>query len=240
VTSTDGITWIPSAAVGATNLSIVTYGQGLFVGAGLRGTVQTSTNGEAWTPRQTSTTRTLLGITSGNGRFVIVGNAGIILTSDDAVTWTIVNSGLPDILRGVTFGGGTFVAVGDASVATGYSTILTSPDGVVWSNRTPTSVQNLRGAAYGPGSFVLVGEYATILQSSSTEASLTANGFAPVGFELGIVGGTDNIYRLQVSTNLDGTAWTDLVRFTNTPPAMSLTDTAAMSFPHRYYRLVSP
>src|SRR6185369_3479769 len=122
------ITWFAPATITATNLSIVTYGKGLFVGAGLRNTIQTSTDGEVWTTRQ-SGTRALLGITYGNRRFVVVGSAGIILASEDGITWTTVNSVISETLRGVTFDRDTFVAVGDATVATGFSKILTSADG---------------------------------------------------------------------------------------------------------------
>ncbi len=157
------------------------------------------------------------------------------------MTWTNVNSGFTDILRSVTFGGGIFVAAGDASPVTGFSTILTSPDGVVWAHRTPASVQNLWGAAYGQGTFVLVGEQSTILQSARPpDVSLTANGFGPGGFELAAFGVIGNVYKLQTSTNLNEVGWIDLVTFTNTQPSMSLSDTTAMSFPQRYYRLVSP
>ena len=206
----------------------------------MRGTIQTSTNGDVWTTRQTGT-RALLGITYGNGRFVTVGSAGIILASEDAITWTNVDPGFGDILHSVTYGGGTFVAAGDASVATGFATILTSPDGVVWAKRTPASVQNLRGAAYGHGTFVLVGDQASILQSaSSTEGSLTANGFGAAGFEMVVAGVSGARYRLQASTNLNTAGWIDLTAFTNTQPATSLVDTTATSFPQRFYRLVSP
>jgi hypothetical protein len=241
VRSTDGVTWTPSVSATATNLSVVTFGKDLFVGAGLHGTIQTSTNGDVWTMRTNGTTRALLGITYGNGRFVIVGNAGVMLASDDGITWTSVNLGLIDILRGVAFAVGTFVAVGDASLATGFSTILTSPDGLVWTNRTSSSVQNLWGAAYGHGAFVVVGEQASILQSAaSIEVSLTAKGFGTSGFELLAAGESGARYRLQASTNLNAAGWVDLTAFTNDQPAISLIDTTAVSFPRRFYRLVSP
>ena len=241
MTSTDGFTWTPSVSVTATNLQTVTYGNGLFVGAGLHGTIQTSTNGDVWTTRQTGTTRALVGITYGNGRFVTVGSAGIILASDDGTTWTVTNSPFTTVLYGVTYGGGTFVAVGYPSTSTGFSTILTSPDGIAWIERTAGSVQTLRGAAYGDGTFVVVGDQGTILQSAPPpEVTLTVNGFGPGGFELAIVGGIGNVYKLQAATNLNAVGWIDLVSFTNTQPATSLIDTAAMSFPQRFYRLVSP
>jgi hypothetical protein len=243
VASTDGMFWSPLISATATNLSIVTYGKGLFVGAGLRGVIQTSTNGDVWTPRTSGTTRALLGAAFGNGRFVIVGNAGIVLVSDDGITWTNVASSSPftTVLNGVTYGSGTFVAVGYPSPSTGFSTILTSPDGIAWTERTANSVQTLRGVAYGDGTFLAVGEQGTILQSAHPlEPVLTASGLGPGGFELTIVGEIGNVYALQSSTNLNSVGWIELVTFTNTLPSVSLVDTTAMSFPQRFYRIVSP
>jgi len=87
---------------------------------------------------------------------------------------------------------------------------------------------------------VIVGDQASILQSASTEVSLTANGFGAAGFELVVAGESGARYRLQASTNLNAADWITVITFTNTQPTTSLSDTTAMSFPQRFYRLVSP
>ncbi|KOX88937.1 hypothetical protein BVI061214_02360 [Thermus aquaticus] len=99
----------------------VTYGKGLFVAVGAKGTILTSRDGVSWTLRNSGTSRDLFGVAYGNGRFVVVGEDGTILTSPDGVSWTARTSGTSKLLNGVTYGNGTFVAVGD------YGTILTSP-----------------------------------------------------------------------------------------------------------------
>jgi hypothetical protein len=100
----------------------------------------------------------------------------------------------------------------------------------------------LRGAAYGNGTFVVVGDQGTILQSGRGAGSslIVANGYGPAGFELTIAGDTGTRYTLQVSTNLTAAGWIDLLAFTNTQPAISLTDTTALSFSKRFYRVVTP
>ena len=238
LTSTDGATWIPSESGTATNLSAITYGNGIFVGVGARGSIQTSPDGGSWDIRFSGTPRTLFGIAYGNSRFVAVGNAATILTSADGVAWTNV-SGFTGILYGVTYGNGTFVAVGFPSVTTGFSTILTSPDGFTWTERTPGSVKSLQGAAYGNGAFVVVGDQSTILQSGRG-LSLAPVGFGPTGFELTVEGGIGSVYKLQASTDLNAAGWVDLITFTNAQTAMSLTDTAARAYRQRFYRIVSP
>jgi uncharacterized membrane protein len=66
----------------------VTYGNGLFVAVGGRGTILTSPDGVTWTPRASGTDKFLFGVAHGNGLFVAVGWDGTILTSPDGVSWT--------------------------------------------------------------------------------------------------------------------------------------------------------
>ena len=47
-------------------------------------------------------------------------------------------------------------------------------------------------------------------------------------------------YRIQASTNLAGTDWTDLVNFTNTAETMQFLDNEGTNLPTRFYRAVSP
>jgi hypothetical protein len=242
VTSTDGISWRSTGSGTATNLFGITHGNGGFVGVGSRGTIQTSTNGDTWTTRSTGTTHALRGIAYGNGRLVTVGNAGAILASDDGITWTNVDSGFSNtILYGVTYGGGTFVAVGFPSLDTGFSTMLTSPDGFTWTNRTPVSVQTLWGATYDDGTFVVVGDQGTILQSGRASALSLAveKGLGAAGFELLVLGAPGGRYKLQASTNLNSSAWIDLISFTNSQATFPFTDTTATNFPQRFYRVVT-
>jgi hypothetical protein len=241
VTSIDGITWRSWGSATASNA--ITYGNGVFVDAGSRGTIQTSANGDTWTSRSTGTTHALFGIAYGKGRFVAVGNFGVILASDDGIAWTNMDSGFTNsILYAVTYGAGTFVAVGYPSLDTGFSTVLTSPDGFAWTSRTPVSVQTLRGAAYGNGTFVVVGDQGTILQSDlATELSLAVGRrLGAAGFELLVLGTPGSRSTLQMSTNLNTSRWIDQVTFTNSETPFSLTIATPATIPQQFYRAVSP
>jgi photosystem II stability/assembly factor-like uncharacterized protein len=59
----------------------VTYGNGLFVAVGARGTILTSSDGANWTKQTSPTDDLLIAVTYGNGIFVAVGRYGTILTS---------------------------------------------------------------------------------------------------------------------------------------------------------------
>ncbi|MDT7910160.1 MAG: hypothetical protein RQ912_09555, partial [Thermus sp.] len=107
-------------------LNGVTYGNGLFVAVGSRGTILTSRDGVNWTEQTSGTGNRLNGVTYGNGLFVAVGRHGTILTSRDGVNWTEQTSKAG--LNGVTYGNGLFVAVGrDVGSYGDYGIILTSP-----------------------------------------------------------------------------------------------------------------
>jgi len=236
----DGITWTSAISRTANNLAAITFGNGLFVATGFRGTIQTSTDGDVWVTRPTGTTRALRGVAFGGGQFVTVGNLGTIFISDDGITWTNVDSGFSNILYGVTYGSGTFTAVGFPSATTGFSTVLTSPDGLAWTERSAGCVQTLWGVTHGNGTFVAVGEQGAILQSTnSNELRLTANGFVTAGFVLSLTGEVGGRYKLLASTNLTGGNWNELFSFTNLWPAQTLTDTTATVTADRYYRVLS-
>ena len=69
-------------------LNGIGFGKGLFVAAGVSGTIVTSLDGKTWTTQAPVTANTLDNVTYGNGIFVAVGDVGTILTSPDGNTWT--------------------------------------------------------------------------------------------------------------------------------------------------------
>jgi hypothetical protein len=243
-TSTNALTWVRPPSPTATNLQAITYGNGLFVGTGRRGTIQTSPDGDLWTTRipSTPTARTLGGVAFGNNRFVTVGNTGTIILSEDGLTWTTIVSGTADIFYAVAYGNGSFVAVGFASDTTGFSALWTSPDGVSWTQRTPPSVQALRAITYGNGTFLAVGDQGTVLQSglAADWIVVRATGWQASGFGLSVTASVGSSGRLQASTSLEAGGWADLFGFTNTATTISLIDTSARAFPQRFYRVASP
>jgi hypothetical protein len=187
----------------------VTYGNGLFVAVGDRGTILTSQDGVNWTGQVSGTSDGLRGVTYGNGTFVAVGgsyyDSGTILTSPDGVNWTARTSGTSAGLSGVTYGDGLFVAVG------GGGTILTSPDGMTWTQRTSGRSNPLYGVAYGNGLFVAVGGRGAILTSPdgmtwTQQTSGTGDWLYAVTYGDGLfvaVGGDGAIL-----TSPDGVTWT--------------------------------
>ena len=199
LTSSDGVTWTPQSSSGASFLSDVAYGDGLFVAVG-GFNILTSPDGIIWTPQSSGSANSLSGITHGNGIFVVGGYLGVILTSPNGVTWTTRSSGITDNLSGIAYGNGSFVAVGGFSNIGPSGSILTSPDGVTWTTRSSGSSNNLFGVAYGNGTFVAVG-YTAVNPSCSTGQCAT------------------------ILTSSDGAAWS--VRFSDTsgqsgtPPAGS-------------------
>jgi hypothetical protein len=147
--------------MGATNiLCSVTYGNGLFVAVGNKGTILTSPNGTTWTESNSGTTGDLVlySVTYGNGLFVAVGwnftsLTGTVLTSPDGSTWTTRSMGATNILCSVTYGNSLFVAVGEGD------TILTSVDGTTWTGRNSgtSGTLYLCSVTYGNGLFLVVG-----------------------------------------------------------------------------------
>lgn len=159
------------------DLTAISYGNGVFVAVGVAGTILTSSDGATWTKRASGVTSDLAAVTHGNNTFVVVGANGTILSSPDGVTWTERNSGVDNWLQGVTYGNDIFVAVGgyrfdcytppfvDASVSLGCvpggsccpALVLTSVDGITWTAKTIGQVVfGLTGVAYGNGRFVAV------------------------------------------------------------------------------------
>jgi hypothetical protein len=155
LTSSDGITWTPQSSAGASFLSEVAYGNGIFVAVG--NTILTSPHGITWTPQSSGSDNSLSGITYGNGIFVAGGDLGAILTSPNGVTWITRSSGITDNLSGVAYGDGILVAVGGSNIIGPFGSILTSLDGETWTIRSSGSTNNLFGIAYGNSTFVAVG-----------------------------------------------------------------------------------
>ena len=59
-------------------------------------------------------------------------------------------------------------------------------------------------------------------------------------FQALFVGAVNRNYRVQTSTNLLLTGWTDITNFLQTTPTRIITDAAATNRPHRFYRAVTP
>ncbi len=246
-TSTNGTNWVAQNSGTTTVLLGVTYENGLFVAVGGAATIiLTSTNGTNWTSVNPGTrVYGLRGIASGNNKFVAVGGyapaaaGGSITISPNGTTWNAQNSGINTAnFYGIAWGNGSFVTVGGGGGI--GNIILSSTDATTWINRFAGTSPSLNGAVYGNGSFVAVGHVGTILQSGPIFTLAGKNQFANSGFELDLTGEIGRSYRLQASTDLTDTNWTDLINFTNTIETTQFLDTCATNFSERYYRAVSP
>jgi hypothetical protein len=191
LTSPDGTTWSAQIPPAGTPLTGVTYGKGIFAAVG-QGAAFTSSDGLTWTRKSLSGTGVQpTAVSYGNGTFVAVGAHGGVLTSSDGVKWTRRTAVALDgaLFKAVAYGNGFFVAT------TSRGGILSSPNGAKWTRRSsPVSDAPLSGVAYGNGTFLTVGDFGIILQSASTNYSLsvTASGSgsgrvtsAPTGIDCG-------------------------------------------------------
>jgi len=161
LTSSNGTTWTERNSWISEELYEVTYGNGLFVTVGDKGTILTSLDENSWTERTSGTSRHLRGVTFGDGLFVTVGRSGTILTSSNGTSWRKRNIETSEWLSGVTYGNGLFVTVGEDGI------ILTSSNGTHWKERKSGTSRYLYGVTYGNGLFVTVGSWGNILTSSN-------------------------------------------------------------------------
>jgi hypothetical protein len=156
--STDhGLTW--TAATFPVAASDVTYGNGIFVGAGnADGSFYTSPDGITWTQRSGAVGAYNGAITFGNGVFVAVGKNGSswAQTSPDGINWTARSLPVATEWQGVEYiSGGTFIAVSILGAST--SQIAKSTDnGATWTGIISTAGANAPASIATDGSMVVV------------------------------------------------------------------------------------
>ena len=198
------------------HLSGVTYGNGIFVTVGDKGTILTSSNGTTWTERTSGTSEQLYAVTYGDGLFVTVGENATILTSSDGTTWKERDGlrskwAIPKYLKGVTYRKKLFVAVGRNGL------ILNSPDGTTWKERKSGIGHNLVGVTYANGMFVSVGKNGKIV------TSFDGNWWVKRTYVLetwlnGVTHGNDTFVTVGdngiILTSSDGISWTKITSFT--------------------------
>jgi photosystem II stability/assembly factor-like uncharacterized protein len=167
---------------GATGISSISYGNGVFVAVGVGGKIARSTDlGATWGALIVNNFAgvAIESIAFGNNVFVAVSQSGTISRSTDfGVTWSalLANPFLGGVIQSVSFGNGVFVAVGN------NGKIARSVDsGATWGaligNPWATAIISV---AFGNGAFVAVGLGGTIARSSDlgiTWGSLITNPF---------------------------------------------------------------
>jgi hypothetical protein len=235
-TATTGTVWTNRTSGTSLALEGVAQSNGLYVAVGQEGTVLTSPDAIDWTGQFSGVLNNLTSVTAGSAGFVAAGTGGVILLSQDGITWTWENSGTTNTLNAVCFGNGYYLAVGDGSV------VLTSVDGQTWStlNVGLMDGQNLYGCSSLNDRFDVVGDGGTILESGDVAPLLDLQLRRISGANIfTIFDAAQQSYRLQSTTNLAASQWTDVL--TNSAPSpINLWTNTNLSARAVYYRIISP
>jgi hypothetical protein len=199
--------WVQRVSPTANTLSVVTYGNGLYVAVGVSGTIITSLDGASWSRQSSGTTIDIYGVTYGGNQFVAVGGNGLVLTSPNGTNWTSRPTGVTAGIYTVAYGNGRYVAVGDV--------ILTSLDGTSWSSQNVASataqmsVMGEDGAWFPPIIFPPPVSFTT---HSLSGVTFTAGRFVAVGFVATTTSdfffGWITTYRPKVLSSQNGVTWT--------------------------------
>lgn len=214
LTSPDAITWTSRTSPRKTFLSSVERSPSGFVAAGDLGTLLFSTDGITWQDKSISTTNWIYRARWRGNQWIALGQNGSLYTSPNGTTWTARASGVTAWLNDVTYVEGTYYAVGT------QGTVVTSPDGITWSAADSITGKTLYGAATANGQLVAVGAEGVILRAlvGTPEKPVEFVKYPKVPEEdlFLFSGSTDQLFRLDRSTNLID--WT-------TGPLLEITDT---------------
>jgi len=160
-TSPNGTTWTRRHFSGPAFRAIAAGG-GVYVAAGVGGTMWRSTDSINWSPVSSGVTSDITALSYGGGRFVaganpnIVGvTSGLVLTSTDGATWTDRSAGSgiigPESFFEIEYLNGRFIASG------WYAKIRHSTDLGTTFSTTETAYRNIEGLAYGNGVYFAAG-----------------------------------------------------------------------------------
>lgn len=243
--STNGSNWSYAHPVGSNYLSSVAFGNGQFIATAYSyfsdtaSDVFTSTNGLTWQDTQATVylPAGMGGATFVNDKFFIFSPGEDDYSTNPAnfIYWIPYSGPSPRIWVPQYQ---LYVGVG----ATG--SVYTSSQYFNWVTRSTGTSNLLYDIAYGNNRFIAVGARTdgsytpAILASGSTIPSLTVSNQLPAGMQLTLTGGTGPTWRLQSSPDL--ITWSNLVTFTNIGISTQYLDSAAVNFPQRFYRTVSP
>jgi hypothetical protein len=228
-----GSTWTNrtqmASAIPSTNISAITYFNGLFIVGGTTGRIGYSSDGINWTYVNTlvgqgwpSSFSIIMSAATSTSLCVIGGQTGDMATSTDGVNWTLRTQ-----LKGTTWGANQVNAIAyngtNTWVAVGLSgRVATSADGINWTYQaglasTGWSTDSIRDVIWDGTRFVIVGssgKWAT----STNGASWTYQGVitggsgvqwmkivkSPVSGVYLVVGGNGS-----AASSTDGINWTD-------------------------------
>ena len=198
--------WVQRVSPTPNTLSVVTYGNGLYVAVGVSGTIITSVDGVSWSRRSSGTAGDIYGVTYGGNQFVAVGANGLVLTSPNGTNWTTRPTGITAGTYTVAFGNGRYVAVGDV--------VLTSLDGMSWSSQsvpTATAQMKIMGED-GWGGPIIFPPPVSFTTHSLSAVTFIGGRFVAVGWVATTTSdfffGWITTYRPKIISSQDGVAWT--------------------------------
>jgi len=155
--STDLLSWTTMTA-GPDDLRDITFGNGVHVAVGRKGTLYYSANRTDWTKYETSVTTDLKTVAFANETFVVLGRSSILLTSPDGMEWT--SHGNPGY---TPFDGHRLEVIDGEFVVVGYlGNSGTSTDGISWSLSYGRFSQTLFDIVCAAERTVAVGTFGTI------------------------------------------------------------------------------
>ncbi len=175
VHSSDGLTFTPVAASGATSTlwGILQHGATYYAVGNGGALVTTTTPSGTWTPAAASPLGGGANLRSisylNNSLYVITGNNATLLTSGDGATWTsrttLVSHTGSDFLYGAAYGNGVYVAVGGNNNNLNY--VFTSTDGSNWTQRSLGIGNTFRAVVFYQGYFTAVGNLGAVYRSAN-------------------------------------------------------------------------
>lgn len=202
--STDGVNFTGQNAATITAINSLSYGNGLFIMAGVSGFLQTSTNGVAWTVQTSGSTSTIVTSTYGNGLYVYGGYGGVLASSTNGSVWSAQSSLTTSTIDALTYGNGLYVYGGMGGV------LATSTNCVLWVARTSNTTSTIMDLTYGTV-YVYCGNVGALASSTdavtwTVRSSSTTSTIYSVAYGAGVyvavgVGG-------YISSSTDGTTWT--------------------------------
>ncbi len=235
--STDGANWSSTLTEPAYDLNDVAYGNGMFLVAGdglgnRNGSLFTSADGVLWSHADFYPGKNLRGVTFANDVFLIAANDGIVFITTNGLDFGFSYS-YGGNLRAATWAQGLWIVVGNDG------TIVTSPDTTHWTRRASRTFENQHQVALLDGKLVVIGNRGGILQSGRFVTELKPPEFtAGSGFRLPFRGVANQMYQVQVSTNL--LHWSQLLTLTNLSEHGEFLDPNPLQVPQQFYRLVEP
>ena len=171
-----GSTWTAGTSTAKTDLTSLTYGNGVYVAVGGTASAVSSTSGNIWTSRTipTLSTGTYSSVTYGNGTFVAISTGSLeTAISSNGNSWA-TGGNLPSSAAwsSIAYGNGRFVAIAGTSRKAAYSI----DKGVTWTasaSQLPSS-QTWTRVSYGHGLFLAVASGTDVCATSPDGINWTA------------------------------------------------------------------